>query len=81
MAKPNNLITGLITGAAVGAIVGLLFAPKTGQETRVIVANRADVIRQKAGDYVGNVREKMRRGKSLEDAEETSTTHADLVGG
>ena len=53
MAKPNNLVTGLITGAVVGAIAGLLFAPKTGQETREIVANRAGVIRQKAGDYVG----------------------------
>ncbi len=81
MAKPNNLITGLITGAVVGAIAGLLFAPKTGQETREIVANRAGVIRQKAGDYVGSVREKIRRGKGLEGSEETSTNHVDVVGG
>ena len=66
MARPNNLITGLVTGAVVGALAGILFAPKPGKETREIVATRADVIRQKAGDYVGNLRERMRRGRSFE---------------
>ena len=80
MARPNNLITGLIAGAVIGSIVGLLFAPKTGQETREIVAARASVIRQKAGDYVGNVRERMRRGRSFEESEDTSTNHVDVAG-
>ena len=80
MAKPNNLITGIITGALVGTVIGLLFAPKTGKETRDIVATRAGVIRQKAGDYVGNLRDKMRRGSSLEDSEETSNNHVDIAG-
>ena len=79
MAKPNNLIIGLITGAVVGTVVGLLYAPKTGQETREIVATRAGVIRQKAGDYVGNLREKMRRGGSIEGSEEASDNHVDVA--
>ena len=81
MAKPNNLITGLIAGAVVGTVIGLLFAPKTGKETREIVAARAGDIRQKAGDYVGNLRDKMRRGRSLEGSEETSNNHVDVAGG
>ena len=81
MAKPNNLITGIITGVVVGTVVGLLFAPKTGKETRQIVATRAGVIRQRAGDYVGNLREKMRRGRSLEGSEESSNNHVDVAGG
>ena len=79
MSKPNNLITGLITGAVVGTVIGLLFAPKTGQETREIVATQAGVIRQKAGDYVGNLREKMRRGRSLEGSEDASDNHVDVA--
>ena len=80
MAKPNSLITGIITGALVGTVVGLLFAPKTGKETREIVATRAGVIRQRAGDYVGNLREKMRRGESFEGSEEASDNHVDVAG-
>jgi len=80
MAKPNNLITGIITGALVGTVIGLLFAPKSGKETRDIVVTRAGVIRQKAGDYVGNMREKMRRGRDLDGSEEASNNHVDIAG-
>ncbi len=80
MAKPNNLISGIITGVVVGTVVGLLIAPRTGKETRQIVATRAGVIRQRAGHYVGNLREKMRRGRSLEGSEESSNNHVDVAG-
>jgi gas vesicle protein len=80
MAKANNIITGIIAGAVVGTVVGLLFAPKTGKETRDIVSTRAGIIRQRAGDYVGNIREKIRRGKDIEDAEEASNNHVDVAG-
>ncbi|PKB80763.1 MAG: hypothetical protein BZY88_07910 [SAR202 cluster bacterium Io17-Chloro-G9] len=80
MEKSNSVITGIITGAVVGTVVGLLFAPKTGRETRDIVATRAGVIRQKAGDYVGNLREKMRRGRDFEGSEEASNNHVDIAG-
>lgn len=80
MAKPNSLITGIITGALIGTAIGLLFAPKTGKETRDIVVTRAGVIRQRAGDYVGNMREKMKRGRSLEGSEEASDNHVDVAG-
>ena len=75
MAKSNSVITGIITGAVVGTVVGLLFAPKTGRETRDIVATRAGVIREKAGGYVGNLREKMRKGRTFEGSEDASNNH------
>ena len=81
MAKPNNLITGVITGAVVGTVVGLLFAPKTGKETRDIVATRAGVMRQRAGDYVGNLREKIRRERGFEGSEYASNNHVEVAGG
>ena len=81
MEKPNKLVTGIIAGAVVGTVIGLLFAPRTGKESREIVATRAGVIRQRAGDYVGNLREKIRRGRGLDGSEETSNNHVDVVGG
>ena len=44
-----------------GAIAGLMFAPKTGKETRQIVSIRAGEARHKTGHYVGNLRQRMRR--------------------
>ena len=79
MAKPSNLITGIIAGALVGTVIGLLFATKTGKETRDVVVTRAGVIRQRAGDYVGNMREKMRRGGDLDGSEEPSNNHVDIA--
>ncbi len=58
MSSANKIFTGLIAGVAVGAAVGLLFAPKPGKVTRRFVAIRA---RQKTGEYVGNLRQRMRR--------------------
>lgn len=72
MTNGNKLVTGLIAGAALGAIAGLLFAPKLGKETREIVTTRALEFRQKAGDYVGTLRQKIRRGGALHNMNESS---------
>ena len=47
MATTNKMVTGLIAGAAMGAVAGLLFAPKSGKESRQIVAARANKLRYK----------------------------------
>jgi len=39
MKKRDMFIVGLISGAVLGAVAALLLAPKTGKETRRIVAN------------------------------------------
>ena len=61
MAYRNKLVTAVMAGAAAGAIAGLMFAPKTGKETRHIVSTRAGDARQKTGHYVGSLRQRIRR--------------------
>ncbi len=70
MVNTNKLVTGLIAGAALGAVAGLLFAPKPGKESRLIVAARADKLRNKAdglrGKAVGYVDAMRSRKQSKE---------------
>ena len=72
MTSSNKLITGLVAGALAGAAAGILFAPKPGRESRVIVGAKADEIRSKTGGYIGTVREKIRKGRSADSVEEPS---------
>ena len=73
MAKKNLFVTGMVAGAAVGAVAGLMLAPKTGKETRRIVSSRAREIRHQAGNFVGDLRQRIRRG---ENNAETYNVHA-----
>ena len=77
MAKSNKLFTGLIFGVAVGAVAGLLLAPKPGKETRKIVATRADTLRSKASDYVGVMRQRMRKSGALQAVNEPNNHHVE----
>jgi gas vesicle protein len=72
MKNRNKIITGLLGGVLIGAIAGLLFAPKTGKETRETVGGRANDWRDRAGDYIGNLSEKIRKGRETETIEEHS---------
>ncbi len=81
MENGNKLVTGLLAGAIVGAVVGILFAPKTGKQTREIVVNRAGEIRKKTGDYVGSLRQRIKRGVTEEESESSSDNHVEIVGG
>jgi gas vesicle protein len=71
MKNTNKIVTGLLAGALIGTVAGLLFAPKSGKATREIVGERANEWRNWAGDYVGNLREKVRRSR------ETSEEHSE----
>jgi len=72
MTSSNKLITGLVAGALVGAVAGILFAPKAGRESRVIVGAKAGDIRNKTGEYIGTVKEKIRKSRSTDSVEEPS---------
>jgi len=63
MANRDKFVTGLIAGAIIGAVAGLLLAPKTGKETRHVIADRARELSQK-----------LRRGRG---AEETTDHHVE----
>lgn len=47
MNKGAKFGIGLGVGAILGAIVGLLFAPKSGKETRKIIAEKAKKLKEK----------------------------------
>ncbi|HZA21510.1 MAG TPA: YtxH domain-containing protein [Dehalococcoidia bacterium] len=51
------LLGGLIAGAIAGTVAALLLAPKAGRETR-------DLIKEKGGEYIGTLRERIRRDDS-----------------
>lgn len=40
--KKNNFFIGAAIGAALGAVTGILFAPKSGKETRKILGKKAE---------------------------------------
>ena len=61
MDRNHKLLYGLGTGIIIGTAAGLLLAPKTGKETRKIVAERAGNIKSRAA---GTMRQAMRRRNS-----------------
>ena len=72
MTSSSKLITGLVAGALVGAAAGILFAPKPGKESRVLVGAKAEEIRNKTGEVIGTVKEKIKRNRSAAKVEEPS---------
>ena len=75
-----GLITGAVAGATAGAVAGLLLAPKSGKETREIVAARAPQVLQQARDYVGSLRQRICQEQAHQGAEEDSDNHVDAAG-
>ena len=61
MDRHQKLLLGLGAGAIIGTAVGLLIAPKTGKESRKIVAERAGSIRRQAAS---TLRQAMKRRSS-----------------
>ena len=61
--KANSLLAGLLAGALIGAVAGILAAPKSGKDTRGILGSRATDIRNRAGEYVENIKERFSRSE------------------
>lgn len=59
----------LMLGAAMGAAVALLFAPRTGEETRKLIMNKAregaDVVTAQTRSVAGKTTEYIDRGKEV----------------
>lgn len=49
----GKFFLGTIFGAAIGTVVGLLIAPRSGEETRAMIADKAYDLRDKALDAYG----------------------------
>ncbi|NLT24538.1 MAG: YtxH domain-containing protein [Syntrophorhabdus sp.] len=69
----GTVLLSFFIGGIIGAGVALLTAPKTGQETRKMIKEFAEDARDRAEDYVGQVKGKasglVDRGKELLDKE------------
>jgi hypothetical protein len=55
----NGLLTGLLVGTAIGIGLGLLYAPRTGAETREMLRERADEMRERAESMRASMRERV----------------------
>jgi gas vesicle protein len=51
----GKFIGGFLLGSAVGATLGLLFAPKTGRETRRLLRKSADALPELANEIAGEI--------------------------
>jgi len=52
---------GLLTGVVIGGVIALLYAPKTGKETRQLIKDKVsgvmDAVREKTGEVVDTVKD------------------------
>jgi len=53
--KPGSFLAGLLTGAVVGGVIALLYAPKSGKETREDLKRKL----QEYGKEVENIKTKV----------------------
>lgn len=57
----SSFFKGVILGAAVGATAGILFAPKSGKETREDIKKAAEELKKQAGDLYMKARASVER--------------------
>ncbi len=55
----NGLLAGLLVGTAIGIGLGLLYAPRTGADTRDMLRKRADEMKVRAETLGNSMREKV----------------------
>ena len=64
----GHVVAGVVFGAAVGAALGLMLAPRTGKETRRVLAESGERVRRQASDAYQqastNVNDMMDRGRA-----------------
>lgn len=68
--------TGVFAGAIIGAAAALLLSPRGGKENRqalTTLGSKTGDIKQRAGGYIGNIREKFRRDTGEESDEPVGT--------
>ena len=82
----GNTLAWFLTGAVIGATVALLYAPKSGQETRRLIADTTqksrDAVSDSSKDLVEAGRDMFERGRKLvEDAADLFDRGRKLVRG
>jgi gas vesicle protein len=76
----GNVLLSFFIGGLIGAGVALLIAPKTGEETRRMIKELTEDAKEKAEDYVGQVKSKattyVEKGKDFIEKERSVITKA-----
>ncbi len=73
----GSKVSYFLVGLGIGAVVGILFAPKSGDETRELLAKKADEGRDYAQKKARELRE--RAEDLLERSKEVATRHKDSL--
>ena len=68
----QTFLAGLALGALVGAGVALLFAPRSGVDTRRAVSRRAKHLAREARDRYDDVKDKLRRARRDKEREDAT---------
>ena len=55
----SGIGVGFIMGAAIGVAVGMLYAPRAGAETRAMISDKADEVKEKVSEAVDMVKHKV----------------------
>jgi gas vesicle protein len=59
--RNSDLLKGLFVGGLIGMVLGVLFAPKSGKETREDITREADELLVKAKEEYGKAIEKIKK--------------------
>ena len=71
--KKTRWATGIFAGAIIGAAAALLLSPKAGKDNRQTLTSKTGELRERAGGYIGTIRDRFRRNTE-EDSEESVGT-------
>ena len=53
----SGFFTGLVVGALIGVMVGFLYAPQSSAQTRRVVKEKAEVVKERAYKAAGRVKD------------------------
>ena len=62
-AGAGSILLAFVLGAVSGAVVALLYAPRTGRETREFIGERANEARARAADAAARGRDAINQGR------------------
>lgn len=85
MEKNSDFVAGMLVGGLIGVVIGILYAPKSGKETREEIGKKADQLLTKAKEEYEFAIEKSRKAyeetvQRLKSIEKTALEKAEEVG-
>jgi gas vesicle protein len=85
MSKKGDFTAGLVVGGLIGVLIGILYAPKSGKETREEIGRKADELLSKAKEEYDHAVEKSRKAyeatvERLKELEGTAKEKVEEVG-